>query len=508
MPVNINYYVNVTSGVGAAEQIPERQLIPMLFDDNALIPSGSFVNFPNNGDGAANVTAYFGANSMEAKRAQFAFGWTSKNIQVVPSISFARWNSSACAPVIYGDTATTLKTVASWTAISAGSFILTMGTHTFTLSGMDFSGVSTLANVATIIQSAIQAESGGSTLWTSATVTYNSTAGRFELLGGATGAAVISVAAGSGGSDISVQLGWLSAATILGPGAAVQTITQVLNEVMIQNNNFGSFAFTATLTTLQITEAATVNKAYNELFMYSVPATTSTATAIQTAITDIGGCTSTLLHPTLTQYEEMIPMMIMGATNYNNPNSTQNYMFQQFDITPSVTDSTTAGTYDALGVNYYANTQQAGQVVSLYQRGQMNGLATDAASQNSYANEVWLKGEMQSALLNLLLDLNKISANVRGQSQVLAICNGVIQLALNNGTISVGRQLTSTEILYITNATQDPNAWQQVQNIGYWITTTITSSVVDGKTQYAINYTLIYAQDNVVTKINGTDILI
>ncbi len=508
MPVNINYYVNVTSGVGASEQIPQRQLIPMLFDDNALIPSGGFVNFPNNGDGAANVVSYFGSGSTEAKRAIFAFGWISKNIQVVPSMSFARWNAIACAPAIFGDTNNTIKTVATWAAISAGSFTLTMGTHTYTLSSLNFSAVSTLGNVASIIQTAVQAETGGSTLWTGATVTYNSTAGRFELLGGATGAAVISVVAGTGGSDIATQLGWLSAQTILGPGADVQTITALLNEVMTQNNNFGSFAFIATLNTTQITEAATVNDSYNELFMYSIPTSAANATAIHTAVSGIGGCTITLLHSTLTQYEEQIPMMIMGATNYNVANSTQNYMFQQFDIQPSVTNITTAQAYDALGINYYANTQQAGAIVNLYQRGQMNGLPVDAATQNSYANEVWLKGAMQSALMTLLLDLNKVSANLRGQSQVLAICQSVIQQALNNGTISVGRQLTDTEILYITNATNDPNAWQQVQNIGYWITTTITSEVVAGKTQYTINYTLIYAQDNVVNKINGTDILI
>src|ERR1035437_8942659 len=103
-PIGIDYYVNITSGVGAAEQIPARQLIPMFFDDNALIPSGSFVNFPNNNDGAANVLAYFGADSEEAERAAFAFGWVSKSIKQVPSISFARWNAAACAPVIFGDT--------------------------------------------------------------------------------------------------------------------------------------------------------------------------------------------------------------------------------------------------------------------------------------------------------------------------------------------------------------------------------------------------------------------
>ncbi len=309
-------------------------------------------------------------------------------------------------------------------------------------------------------------------------------------------------------NDIAGKLGWLGVTAIFGPGAGVQTITEALNTIAALNNNFGSFTFMADLTTDQIVEAATVNNAYNETFLYSVPVTADTASDIQTAIGDIGGCTVTLLHPTLTQYEEQIPMMIMGATNYNNLNSTQNYMFQQFDIQPSVTDVTTALAYDAIGVNYYANTQQAGTIVNLYQRGIMNGLSVDAASQNTYANEVWLKGAMVSALFTLLLTLNKISANNAGQAQVMAICQSVITQALNNGTIIAGRTLTPAQISYVVNATGQQNSWLTIQSIGYILSTKITTEVVDSKTQYIINYSLIYASDQVVNKITGTDIQI
>lgn len=508
MPINIDYYVNITSGVGAGEVLPERQLIPMIFDDNALIPSGSFVNFPNNNDGAANVLAYFGSGSEEYKRALFAFGWISKEITTIPSISFARWNSAAAAPVIFGDPRTTATALASWTSVSAGAFHLTMGGFTFSLTGMDFTAAGSLAAVAAIIQAAIEAETGGGALWTGATVTYNATPGRFQLVGGATGAAVISVTAGAGGSDIAGQLGWLSPSAIFGPGAVLETPSAALTALNQLNNNFGGFLFMATLTTDQITAVATTNNSFNEVYTYSVPCTTGTASAIQTAIGQIGGCTTTLVSSP-TQYEEQMPLMINASINYNNLNSTQNNMFQQFPgITPTVTDTTTAQTYDALAINYYANTQQAGQVVSLYQRGIMNGGPQDARSQNTYANEVWLKGAMTSSLMSLLLALNKISANNRGKSQVLAIVQDVINDALNNGTISVGRALTAQEKLYITNATGDNAAWQQVQNIGYWVDVSISTEVIASITNYIIDYTLIYAQDAVVNKIEGTDILI
>ncbi len=507
MPINIDYYVNITSGVGAAEEIPARQLIPLFFDDNPLIPSGGYVNFPNLNDGAANVRAYFGSDSEEYERAAFAFGWVSKSIQQVPSISFARWNSAACAPVIYGDPNATVSVIGTWNGITAGTFTLHMGATTHTLTGLDFSAAATLANVASDLQTAIQAVTGGGTLWTAATVTYDATAGRFIVTGGATGAAVISVTAGVS-NDCAIDFGFLSASAIFGPGAAIQTITQGIQSLVAINNNFGSFGFMATLSTPQITEAATVNAGYNNMFMYSIPCTTATASAIQTAISGIAGCTTTLtIDQDVTQFEEMDPMLIFGATNYNATNGTQNFMFQQFPgQVPAVTTDAGAATYDGIKVNYYANTQDNGQIVDLYQRGVMNGGASAPASQNTYANEVWLKSSLQTALMNLLLALNKISANLRGQSQVRAIVQSQIQQALTNGTISVGRTLTAQEKLYITNATGDINAWQQVQNIGYWVTTTITQS--GSPIQYTINYTLIYAADDVVNKITGTDILI
>lgn len=509
MPINIDYYVNVTSVVGAVEQLPARQLVPLFFDDNPLIPSGSYVNFPNLNNAAANVLAYFGTG-VEYLRALFAFSWISKSGQQVPSISFARWNSAACAPVIYGDHATTATALASWTSISAGAFSLTMGASTFSLTGMNFSAAGSLAAVAAIIQTAIEAKTGGGALWTAATVSYNATAGRFQLVGGATGAAVISVTAGAGGADIAAQLGWLSASAIFGPGAAIQTITQSITSLVTVNNNFGSFGFIATLTTDQITEAATVNAGYNNMFLYSIPCTTSTAVAIQAAVSAIAGCSTTLTaDQDVTQFEEMDPMLVGAATNYGAVNGTQNYMFQQFPgQLPSITTDAGAATYDALKVNYYANTQNAGQTVNLYQRGVMNGGANAPQAQNTYFNEIWLKSSMTSSLMNLLLALNKISANLRGQSQVLAIVQSVIQQALTNGTISAGRTLTQQEIQYINNATGDTTSWQQVQNIGYWVTTTITTQVVSSVTRYIINYTLIYASDAVVTKIVGTDIQI
>lgn len=499
MAISLSRYVSVTSGVGAASAVDTRELIGRFFTENPLVPTSGHVEFHN----ASDVGVYFGTTSEEYKRAVFYFGWVSKQITAPQTISFAHWSNAATAPLIYG--APGAQAVASWTSISAGSFTLTLGADTHTLSAIDFTAAATLADVAEIVEDAIQTQSGS--MWTAASVVWNSTRSSFDFVGGVTGAAVVAVAAGSGGSDIAAQLGWLSTATILSNGSAVQTITGVLTNSADTNNNFGSFTFLPTLTQDQIVEAATWNLAQNNEFMYSVRCTTSNASALSTALKDIGGVTLTLA-PISTEYPEEVPMMIMAATDYTARNAVENYEFQIFNLTASVTTNTDANTYDGLRINYYGQTQTAGQLIEFYQQGVMQGLPVDPADQNVYANECWLKDASAASIMTVLLALPQLPANASGRSQLLAVLQGVINLALLNGTISVGKPLTDTQKLYISELTGDANAWKQVQNQGYWVDVQIVPYVVSSTTKYKAVYTLTYSKDDVIRFVQGRDILI
>jgi hypothetical protein len=138
----------------------------------------------------------------------------------------------------------------------------------------------------------------------------------------------------------------------------------------------------------------------------------------------------------------------------------------------------------------------------------MFGLANEPSDQNIYVNEIWFKSACTAQLMTLLLALSQVPANSTGRAQILATLQGVIDQALFNGTISVGKPLSSAQKLYITNATGDSSAWQQVQSIGYWVDCVMQSFVQDGKTQWKAVYTLIYSKDDVIRKIEGADVLI
>jgi Protein of unknown function (DUF3383) len=238
-------------------------------------------------------------------------------------------------------------------------------------------------------------------------------------------------------------------------------------------------------------------------------ASAADAATWESAIAGVGGHAGTVQSPVSGEYPEMMPMVILAATNYQARNSVQNYMFQQANLTPSVTSDAGANAYDAISMNYYGQTQTNGQIIDFYQRGVMSGgQASDPSDINVYANEMWLKSAMSAGFMNLLLALANVSANNAGRSQLIATAQGVITQALFNGTISVGNAITVDQQIAITNATGDPNAWQKVQTSGYWFDVQFATYVVNNRTEYKAVYTLIYAKDDVIRLVDGTDILI
>jgi hypothetical protein len=505
--ISFTRYVNITSGVGAGANVAQRQLILRLMTSNDILPPGTYKEFSS----ATDVGAYFGTNSEEFLRAQFYFGWISKNITTPMLISFGRWVSAAVGSMIFG--AEGVYSVGNFTPITSGGFTLTLGGFTHTLTGIDLATATSLGggspSVASLVQAAVQAYSAGGTAWTGATVSYDATNNRFDFVSGATGTDVISVAAAPTGTDLAAPLGWLTGA-ILANGSAQESLTQTMTTTSGLSNNFGSFAFLDTLNTAQVTEVSTWNNGENVSYQYCVPVTAATAAAISTAILPLSG-TDLTLAPITTEYPEMVPAMILAATDYTKRNAVQNYMYQlNFDLTPSVTNDADANTYDALRVNYYGQTQNAGNFIQFYQRGLMTGGTTAPVDQNIYGNEQWLKSAMSAAIMTLLLAFAQISANAQGRSQLLAIIQSVINQAVFNGVISVGKILTTAQQLFITQATGDPKAWQQVQTIGYWVDCVIQSYVNPntGLTEYKAVYTLIYAKNDAIRAVNGTDILI
>lgn len=501
MAIRFTKYVDIVSGVAGNAAVSTRDLILRVFSINPLIPTGSMVEF----DDADEVGEYFGTGSEEYKRAAAYFAWISKSITKAKKIAFARWVNAASAPLVYGNTED--KLLATLTAVTAGAFSLTLGGVTLNATGLDLSGAANLAAAAALLQTKIRTGTG--TIFTSATVSYDATRKSFNFVGGDTGAAAISYA--DGAQSPLAAFGWIDGdGLIVSDGSAVESITATLSASASASDDFGSFLFQPALSLDQVEEAADWNATQNVKFMYLQRVAKADAATWSAALLATAGVALTIASLVADEYPEQIPGTILAATDYTRRNATQNYMFQQFDLTPSVTDDTESDTYDAARVNYYGQTQTAGQQISFYQRGKLMGGNTAPVDQNVYANEQWLKDKGGAAIMALLLALPKVSANTTGRSQLMSVLQAdMVQPALFNGVISVGKPLSATNKAYIASVTGDPKAWYQVQAIGYWLDVVIAPyTAEDDTTEWKATWTLVYSKDDTIRKVEGFNNLI
>lgn len=517
MAISFKKYIDITSGVGAGATVAQRELITRLFTSNNLLPTGSFVEMTTLDD----VGYYFGTDSEEYRRAALYFGWVSKNITSPRKIAFARWAQTAVAAQIIGGKS--LATLDDWTAIDDGAISLTIDVATNVITDLDFTSALSLADVAAVIEAGINAETGGQ--WTGATVAYDSANSWFVLTSGVSGAAVIAAAAAGSGTEIISLLKWTEGADPIASarwsdGSDIQTPLECVTESAAASNNFGSFEFMpylveSELVYMPILDAEAIaawNVAQNVQFMFLLGTDANNASVYSAALIGYGGLSLTLVPDTLTagQYPEMIPGIVLAATNYARRNSVQNYMFQQFStLAPTVTTTSASNAYDAIRVNYIGRTQAAGQFIDFYQRGYLCGGSSDPLDMGVYANEMWLKDAVAASIMTLLLSVGKVSANTQGRAQLVAqIQQGGILPALNNGTISVGKALTVTQRQYVDGLTGIEGSWHQVQDIGYWLDVVISPVMVDSITEYHADYTLIYAKNDSIRKVTGSNVLI
>ena len=494
MSIPSTRYVDITSGLAAATAVTQRDLIGRFFSTSNLLPTETDVDFTS----AASVGTYFGTATDEFRIAQAYFSYISRTIRSPSRISYARWADTDTAPRVIGATVT--ATLADFQAVTAGSIEITLGDVTATASGIDLSGEASFTAIATAMQTAIRASVVDGQFDT-ATVTYDGTTNNFTLVGGIAEAAIVEITAGT----LANLLGW-GATARFSNGVLTETITQTLANSVQRSNNFGSFAFVPTLSQAQVTEAATWHNTNNLLFIFSTPVLPADQQTLSDAIINFAGTSINYNLASLsTEFPQVLPMADFASINFNARASVSGGMFiQSSSLSPTVTDEATADTLDALRINYYGRTQTGGQQLSFYQRGVLTGSGTSPTNLNVFQNEIWLKDAVGVAILNLLI-ANRVSANAAGRGLLLTTIRSVIETALLNGTISLGRTLSNQSRVFIAQQTGDDRAADQVQTAGFWLDAQI---IEDSPNNFIAEYTLIYARDVVIRSVEGSHQLV
>ena len=504
MSIDFKKYVNIISGVGGGAGVRTRDLIARFVTSNPFVSPGAVLEFTS----AADVATYFGTGSEEYKRAVDYFGYVSPNISAPQLVSFSRWSEAGNGAAVIGND--DAKVLASLQAVTAGSFnIIRGGSTVIPINGVDLSAAATMAAVAAAMQAEIVTAIAG------ATVNYaGSGPNRFTLqLPAAELGTIEIVSVSAGAQDVAAKLGWTAGTNaIYIAGVAAQTIVDAFNAGAEISDNFGSFLVLDELDLNEVQALAATNDALNVKFQYHQRVKLADYATWYDALKGFSGIGLTLMDAVTypNEYPDQLPMAILAATNYTKRNAVTNYMYRQGqNLTPLVTATPLSDALDDARINYYGQTATAGQKLSFYQRGKLMGLPTDPVDMNVYANEQWLKDKAGADLMALQLGVSRIPANTEGVQMILGTLQAVIDQALFNGTISIGKTLNSQQKIFIEQQTGNADAWREVENVGYIVTCVVTPVVQpDSSIEYQADYTLIYSKDDAIRKVNGTHQLI
>ena len=492
MPISSNNYVQITSVVGGAEAVSRRELMLRVFTTNERVPTGSVVQFDKNSLGTS-LADYFGSTSTEYDIAAFYFSFISKVATSPQNIQYARWANTDTSAQVFGSEAKELATLQTYTA---GAFDITLGGVAFNVTGLDFSANATYADVATTLQTRIQAEGGA---LAAATVTYNATRTAFEF--DTNGVADGDISFTEVTANMLTDLG-LGASAIFSAGVSAETVTDVLNNSTNMNNNFGSYGFIPELTTDQVTDSAVWVDGRNIEFMYLLAVDEDNRVDIEAAIISYASCGMTYnLNPE--QYPQFLPAAILASQDWDQPAAAANYMYQQTSgLDSSVKDDSLKSTLDNARINYYGQTQEAGKDFSFYQNGQLTGGTSDPHFMGVHAGEQWMKAELKADFLNMFLALNIVAADDSGKAIGISYLDATVLKAQSNGVIAIGKTLTTTQKNYIKEITGDDKAYLDVQSRGYWYKVEVDA------TNNTMDYLLVYSKRDAVNKVEGRHVLI
>ena len=514
MPITIQKFVDVQSGVAGGAVVRARELVGRVLSTSSALQPGVVVEF----DSLNDVGSVFATNSPEYRLAASYFGFVSKMNSGARKLSMGRWTKTAAAAQITGGPGVLGSSILDSVKLTK-SLLLRLtddqgATSNVTIT-VDFSAAGTYDAVRSILQTALRANA--SPQLTQANVLYTASLGSFTIQSGAPAVAgrIDAVAGPNEALDVGFWLNLL-------PGRGAVTSSQfdaqspldaIVSSVSV-SDNFGSFAYLDSTVTpmvplpqVDVEAVSAWNHAQNNRFLMCALTTAAVGPAVSEAIRGNSGASLSLAD---NDFAEIVPMIIFASTDYDRENASTNYMYQQFgSMRPTVNDTPLSNRMDASRINYIGQTMSAGQNIAFYQRGVLMGDATAAVDMSTYVNEIWLKDSITTNMLAAQLALPRIPANDAGRAIILTNIQYSITAALKNGVISVGKLLTARQRQAVSLLTGDPDAWQQLQTLGYWINVTIKEvTTVDGRTEYVAVYQLVYAKDDQIRKVEGSNTLI
>ena len=461
----------------------------LVLTQNSIIPTSSPVLVFGT---ATDVGNFFGVDSDEYKASAVYFGGYNNSFKKPNKILFARRIDVAIPAYICGGAFDGV--LSDLTSITGGDLTINIDGKDVTVNGIDFTGATSLSDVANILQTALQTQLDG------VTVGYSSLTKAFTITSPSTGVTE-TVTYGSG--SIATALNFTAESNaVLSQGFNAQTVAENMAMIVNETQNFVSFT---TLYEADNTEhLACAEWASNQGADYLyvgwtgdpnllVPGSTS---SIADLIDKANYGATELVYNNIN-----VALFLMGAiasVDWERYQGTINYAFKRADgVGATVNNALEADLLLNKGVSFMGNYATRNNAFIFFYDGKMFG---DYGYVDTFINAIWLKNVLQLAIMNGLANAGRVPYTEIGYSLIRAWVQDPLNRAINNGVIDSGVSLTESQKAQIQQET-GKDLTTELSTTGYAVLISDPSASVR-TARKSPNISLYYAYGGSVNKID------
>lgn len=426
--------VNVVPGVVSAGGTG-LDMAGLLLSESTRIPTGDVLRFAS----ARDVADYFGPSSSEASAATTYFnGYVGSFIKpafllFAPFVSAARAGWLRTAPL--GMSLDELQAL-------SGTLTINFGGAPLTSSAINLSSASSFSNAASIILAAFTTPGF--------TLVYDSIADAFLFTSTATGdAASIVYATGTLAAGIKATE---ATGAVLSQGQDAQPLTEAMEQIVEETQNFVSFSHLEELTNDEIVELAEWTSAQGDRFLFvpwtddpaAVTNSDTTSPAVRIAAAELSG-TACVWAPSFDKAVFILGLVasIDFARTRGRADIAGRY---GVGLLPDVTNQTISRNLEANGYNFYGRWATANDAFTAVRFGVVSGPFRYI---DSYINQIWLNNAFQLSLMLMLQNVTHIPYNDDGYETIAASITTDILQAVDFGAIVSGVVLSEAQKTYV-----------------------------------------------------------
>lgn len=432
MTIPASQIVQVNPGVLSAAGSAV-DLIGLILTRSSYPPIGAVPGFAT----ADSVGDYFGPSSTEKALADIYFKGYDDCTKTPGMLYFAQYPSANVAAYLRSGSLAAV-TLAQLKAMS-GTLIVTADGTQKTSTNIDLSTATSFSAAAAIIATAL-----------GLAVTYDAIKSAFIIASPTTGAAsTMTYATGTLADKLLLTQ---AAGAALSQGAVAGVPSANLNAITKVTLNWAAFTTTWEPPLADKQAFSAWANGQNDRFAYvgwdsDVNATQSGNTACWGyLVKDFDGSIPVFGDAT----HAVFTLGYLASLDFDRLNGRATLAFRsQSGLAASVTDATAAANLIANGYNFYGAYATAKQGYTFMYPGQITG---EWEWVDTYANQIWLNANLQTAMFDLLKSVGSIPYNAAGYALVESACLAPLAAAVNFGAIRVGINLSASQIAQIKNA--------------------------------------------------------